>query len=127
MWTLDEALTLIRELNPLLVKAGWYLGLTGSVLIKGHSEKDLDLIAYPLNTAKVDREWLYRVLVHSGGLTMKWDVASIHGFWKQAAKRAAREDEDTGPNWMTTHPIDSKHVEGWHTEDGKRIDLFILG
>lgn len=127
MWTLEEALTLIRELNPLLVEAGWYFGLTGSVLIKGESVKDLDLIVFPLNTAEVDRKRLYRVLIH-GGWTMKWDVAVIHGFWRQKAKQAAREIEDKpGPNWQADHPIDGKHVEGWHTKDGKRIDLFILG
>lgn len=44
---IEDALTLIRELEPKFSDVGYHLGLTGSVLYKGESEKDLDLIAYP--------------------------------------------------------------------------------
>lgn len=44
---LEDALVLIRELEPKFDSAGYHLGLTGSVLYKGESIKDLDLICYP--------------------------------------------------------------------------------
>jgi hypothetical protein len=43
---IEDALLLIRELEPAFAAEGYHLGLTGSVLYKGESEKDLDLIAY---------------------------------------------------------------------------------
>lgn len=58
-WSFDEALEVIRELAPLLAKHGWGVGLTGSVLLKGSSDNDLDLIVYPLDSGKVDVSYLH--------------------------------------------------------------------
>jgi len=43
MWTLDNALPLIRRISPTARRHGFALALYGSVLDKGESEKDLDL------------------------------------------------------------------------------------
>lgn len=43
MWTLEEALYLIRRLQPKVFLHGYNLCLGGSVLNKGFSTKDLDL------------------------------------------------------------------------------------
>jgi hypothetical protein len=43
MWTLDNALPLIRRISPIARRHGFALALYGSVLDKGESEKDLDL------------------------------------------------------------------------------------
>jgi hypothetical protein len=49
-WTLETALSLIREVDPTLrERYSCFLGLCGGVLIKGASDKDLDLILIPLN------------------------------------------------------------------------------
>lgn len=53
MWTLEEAITLIRLWKiDISAKTDWHLGITGSVLYKGQSTKDLDLICYPNNTER---------------------------------------------------------------------------
>lgn len=43
MWTLQEALPLIRKISPIAEKHGFSVALYGSVLVRGESEKDLDL------------------------------------------------------------------------------------
>lgn len=43
MWTLDEALPLIRKISPIARRHGFSVALYGSVLERGRSENDLDL------------------------------------------------------------------------------------
>lgn len=50
MWTLEEAIYVVRELEKKVGPVGIHLGITGSVLYKGSSEKDLDIIVYPHST-----------------------------------------------------------------------------
>jgi len=45
MWGLAEAVELVQELEGKV--EGYHLGVTGSVLYKGWSNKDLDIIVYP--------------------------------------------------------------------------------
>lgn len=47
VWTYALALQLINQLDPLLREIGWVSGLTGGVLFRGESYKDLDIIIYP--------------------------------------------------------------------------------
>lgn len=44
MWELDEALTIIRSLEPQLRKLNYFTSLTGSVLYNGQSKNDLDIM-----------------------------------------------------------------------------------
>ena len=48
MWGLDNSLTLIRKVQPEIHKLGYHACLAGSVLNKGMSDKDLDLVFVPL-------------------------------------------------------------------------------
>lgn len=48
-WTLDEALALIRLLQPETRRFGYHLCLAGGVLNKGWSAKDLDLVFAPMD------------------------------------------------------------------------------
>lgn len=48
MWTLDNALKLIRETQETAKGFGYHICLGGSVLNKGESIKDLDLYFIPL-------------------------------------------------------------------------------
>jgi hypothetical protein len=43
MWTLDNALPLIRKISPIARRHGFSVALYGSVLDQGETEKDLDL------------------------------------------------------------------------------------
>lgn len=60
-WDLGGALAYIRELQPKTMAVGWCILLGGSVLNKGYSANDLDLLAYP-RTLSSDREKLFELL-----------------------------------------------------------------
>lgn len=47
-WGLDDALTLVRQLQKEVRPFGYHIALGGGVLNKGMSEKDLDLYFLPL-------------------------------------------------------------------------------
>jgi hypothetical protein len=108
VWTLDQGLEFVREIEPLLRKNGWGVGLTGSVLTEGVSHNDLDLIVYPQNSTEVSHNRLRGILQHSFGMELKWDLEKVHQAWR-------RHDSK-----------DCKHVEVWETKLGRRVDLFIL-
>ena len=107
LWTLEEALVFTRALEPLLNKAGWSLGIAGSVLLHGQSSNDLDLIVYPLNNGKIDRDGLQATL-QAFGMLLKHDSIVVHQAWRRQRS------------------TDRKHVEVWETKDGKRVDVFVL-
>lgn len=48
MWTIEQALELIRLMQPEARKRSYHICLGGGVLNKGVSEKDLDLYFHPL-------------------------------------------------------------------------------
>ncbi len=50
--TLEQAVSFIREFEPILAKHGIHSALTGSVLYKGLSTKDFDIILYPRDPKK---------------------------------------------------------------------------
>lgn len=54
-WTLYQALDVIKQLQE-INKHGYYIALAGSVLDKGYSENDLDLVMYPAQ--EIDSKYL---------------------------------------------------------------------
>lgn len=100
MWTLEEAIKLLRELEPTANAHGLHLGITGSVLYKGESQKDLDIVVYPRKTTQTN--------IHAQD-GMKFRVA-------------------VAPKWnfrTPYHPEDTKEV--WSAIlSGKKIDFFFL-
>jgi len=114
MWTLDNALSFVRELNIRLNTVGFYVGITGGVLFKGESQKDLDVIIYPTSTTDMDWNRVYPVLE---GLSLK-----------QVSNKLATQGV-----WRTKGSKDQKHVEVWQfdktapkTFRNARVDLFFL-
>lgn len=105
-WTLDEATRLCRFLWPRLMSVGWHLAVTGSVMTRGQSRKDLDLVAYPRRSGS--RVNHLRSELRRAGLTPGIGVLEVRKIWRDGGSR------------------DSKHVEVWWTEGGRRIDLFVL-
>jgi predicted nucleotidyltransferase len=102
IWTREEALLFCSVHWEKFKEIGWHIGLTGSVLYKGHSSKDLDLIFYPRKTQQKDRQKLCALLELLG--------------WK-------REKDLTS---LSHERLDLKHVELWETAEGNRVDIFIL-
>ncbi len=102
MWTLEDALTLIRDLQPQLHLLKYHVALGGGVLNKGQSEKDLDLYIFPFDYS---------------------DIAPVLPFlermWGEAEpinKFADRYPDDIS--------FEAKY-KFLQREDGRRIDVFI--
>ncbi len=53
-WNLDTAIPVAQLLEPIAVKHGYHIGLNGSVLYRGSSNNDLDLIVYRHHYPKAD-------------------------------------------------------------------------
>lgn len=64
-WTLDEAVTLVREIEPQLKDYGLHCGITGGVLFNGCSLKDVDLIIYPNKSTTTNYEALVDATKHA--------------------------------------------------------------
>jgi hypothetical protein len=47
LWTLDQSVTLVRIIEELLRPLQMHAGLTGGVLKRGFSDKDVDIVIYP--------------------------------------------------------------------------------
>lgn len=49
MWTLNNALVMVRSFQFKALQLGYHLALGGGVLNKGQSDKDLDIMVLPLD------------------------------------------------------------------------------
>ena len=101
---LDLLAKLEKFLSGLTDEGGYHCALGGSVLHKGHSNKDLDVIVYPHDFQK------------RFGLQTEDVWSAITGYFAPTAcgkvnKSKYRDDKDV--RWLTT-------------QDGKRIDFFFL-
>ena len=110
MWTLAQARKFASSLEAALEPRGWHVALAGSVLHKGKSSKDLDLIVYPRSTA-TSRYLEIANGLKAVGCSLKFSAEKVRGFWRQTSSQ------------------DRKHVEVWYFVDGskiKRIDVFVM-
>lgn len=106
LWTMAQAVHLCQTLDPMLRESGYFCGLTGGVLHKGESRKDLDLCIMPLD----GKPWPEPV-----GRAALFDRLEDLGF-----ERTRNEDgEHVAPSSAT------KDVTLW-TFCGKRVDIFLL-
>lgn len=104
-WTLTEALTLIRELQPIIRELDYHITLGGSVLNTGKSEKDLDLFIVPLNGYESQPQVIMKAL---------WDNLGV--------SRALRDS----PDYNTEDSGLFHYSEAvMFNYCGKRIDVFI--
>ncbi len=104
-WELQDALVVVRELQKVITKVGWSVCLHGSVLYKGASDKDLDLLLFPHNSSLADIQALY---------------TALKGF----AMKQCLTKEEVHNEWRKIGSTDTKWVEIWKYGN-KRIDLFI--
>jgi len=52
MWTLELGIAAARIIQAVVVEHGAHVALSGSVLIRGESKKDLDIVIYPHDADK---------------------------------------------------------------------------
>ena len=107
LWTLDEATKLIAQIEKEVSALGFHCGLTGSILLKGESNHDLDIIIYPHDTSSSVLNEATSALANI--LIKKVTRGRVAAYWER------RQISN-----------DTKHVEIWETKDGKRVDVFFL-
>lgn len=100
-WTIEEFMLFAKDLRDFIVPLGFDIALTGSVLTKGVSEKDVDIVIYPLKKISSDYKFLVENLPRFG-LT----------FIRLPNKNLGYRDDD-------------KNVQVWEY-DNRRVDLFFL-
>lgn len=112
-WTMEEAIELVRDLEPKLEAAGFHCALHGSVLIYGGSMNDLDLIVYPHCSSHGEGEWAHaRRALMNQGLKPLNDMDVVHAQWKKQGSKKQGSD-------------DRKIVQVWMYGD-KKVDVFFL-
>ena len=113
-WQLSEALEFVRYLQGWVEPYGYYVGMTGSVLLKGESRKDLDVILYPASSQHQQYKPYLHEVFQKAGLKQEFNRAFFTKMWREAGSD------------------DEKHVEVWRCTAGlplfagKRVDLFFL-
>jgi hypothetical protein len=101
LWSLEDFLVFAKDLREFIVPLGFDIALTGSVLTKGVSEKDVDIIIYPLKKISSNYTELLEKLPDFGLKFIRL------------------------PNNNQGYQDDGKNVQVWEY-DNRRVDLFFL-
>lgn len=72
MWTLEQTLKLVGMMQVIALKYNLSIGLTGSVLYKGLSEKDVDIIVYKYKSESFSNLLAFRQELTELGFLDKW-------------------------------------------------------
>ena len=104
MWTLEQGLAVVRELQPRSRGFNYHVALGGGVLNNGSSDKDLDVYFLPLDNGDV---------MDPAGL-LQW-LSTVWGEWEPI-----QNEHYVGSNNY------SRKVK-FLTTDGERIDVFVVG
>lgn len=143
-WTLEEALKLIRGLQPRIREIGYHITLGGGVLNHGMSKKDLDLFFLPLEGEqwKPSPEKVLKVLTDLWGPGKSF-FDPPHVMVEQQQQQSWRRGyyvttspTGTGLTIVAAHPpptqppyedVDNSifHTKAKFTYGGLRIDVFI--
>lgn len=105
MWTLQDGILMLSALEPKLKELNAHCGLTGSVLYRGNSIKDLDVIIYPRHKNQKDH-WIKKDI--KGFLVKFFESDKMNDCTSKSQDR-----DDKKVCWLTT-------------KTGKRIDFFFL-
>ncbi len=107
-WNLEEGVRFVRSLYQSLEAVGFTIALGGSVLKKGFSKKDIDIIIHPMLVTGADIDWgPAKSVLQEFGLKCVHSVEVVHAKWRRQGSQ------------------DQKHVEVW-TALGKRVDIFFM-
>lgn len=106
-WSLEQGIEVCRLIQAAVQPLGFHVGLAGSVLTKGASSKDLDVIVYPHNRTSRPPVAAIHEALNGIGVVLTWDREFINKI------RVEKGSTDT------------KHVEAFLYQ-GKRIDVFFL-
>jgi hypothetical protein len=108
-WNTTLVMRFLEDLVPRMHRAGFGVGLTGSLLLESESRNDLDIILYPLNSGKVSVESAQWVMDH------------------EMSMRRTHTRGETAVGWeQYKGSTDMKNVEKWVTKEGRQVDVFHL-
>src|SRR5687767_4684004 len=102
-WTLNDALAVIRQIQPLIRKFNYHVAIGGSLINTGSSAKDADLYFLPLNNGEENKTEELKQF-----LTLIWGEGAPMG--------GEGYDEES-----TVFEAQLKF-----THEGRRIDAFIV-
>ena len=105
-WTIEQGLLFVRCLQSRIAPLGYGVALAGSVLMKGDSKTDLDVVVFPYNTDCQSHRHLSAAL-KDHGLTRRFSQQSVQRYRRQHGQQ------------------DPKHLEIW-MHGKQRVDLFFL-
>ena len=107
MWVRANVLELVIPSLQLELNArGWHCALAGSVLNKGESKHDLDIVVFPHCSENASIVKM-REGLHAAGLHIERTAEELRRFWREKGSE------------------DRKHVEIWATAQGRRIDVIV--
>lgn len=106
-WDIIRAIAVVREIEPLVRPLGLFTSLTGGVLYKGWSAKDLDIAFGQTNRRGFPHGGLARVLEGLGWTRLR-SAADVTA-WRQ------KREPDGGSG---------HHVAVWLTPENRRVDVF---
>lgn len=106
-WTIDDAIQFCRSLEKVITPVGFHVGLRGGVLIRGKSDRDLDLVIYPRDSSDVRLDRLHDRL-RAFGMKQVESTAQVHS------------------RWQARGTTDRKAIEIWEI-GGRKVDLLIVG
>ena len=105
MWTRDLGIKAAQKIEVALGLHGAHCGMAGSVLTKGESKKDLDIIVYPHDKNQRGMD--------SGAI-----MATMCQLFEASDSRKCESSEG--------YKRDGKEVHWLKTKSGRRIDFFFL-
>ncbi len=106
LWTLEKGLELVRSLERALAPH-YHAALAGGVLMRGESKHDLDVVVYPHQADHFELDEIHTAL--------------------STRMRLVVPQHKVAEDWRKRGITDTKHVEVWAVEGGKRVDIIILG
>lgn len=111
-WTLNDALVIIRQIQPLIRKFNYHVAIGGSLINNGLSGKDADLYFLPLNNGeenKIDELKQFLDLIWGKSEPMR-PTLMING-------------EPVVTDYLDS---DTFQMQEKYTVEGRRIDVFIV-
>jgi hypothetical protein len=110
MWRIDDALMLVRKIQPKIRPFSYHVALGGGVLNKGESDEDLDLYFIPFSEQGPDPLALRTYLISVLGTEYNLGGPSV----RPADVNLVYPDEPTWVNGRFTY-----------CGEGRRVDVFI--
>ena len=110
MWVLSSGAELVVQLREEFAARHLplHLGILGSVVYRGWSANDIDIVVYPHRSDEpLDMPLIYSAF-SSVGLRQIHDMARVHRAWQRQGSS------------------DKKHVEVWADSHRKLIDFFFM-